>query len=139
MFVYELSGYGFKLRCCHLCIDLVFTNQPHLVMESRVHNSLSSTCHHEILFANFSLKFEYPPPYRRILWDYSRADKGSINRAINAIDWEKLYANKTMESQVFELNDLLLNIYPSYIPNKTVLCDDKDHPLIAVPKHTGQF
>ena len=117
MFVYELSGYGFKSRCCHLCIDLVFTNQPHLVMESRVHNSLSSTCHHEILFANFSLKFEYPPPYRRILWDYSRADKGSINRAINAIDWEKLCANK----------------------NKTVLWDDKDHPLIAVPKHIGQF
>ena len=91
-------------------------------MESRVHNSLSSTCHHEIVFENFSLKFEYPPPYPRILWDYSRAEKGSI-----------------MESQVFELNDLLLNIYPSYIPNKTVLCDDKDHPLIAVPKHTGQF
>ena len=28
------------------CVDLVLTNQPHLVMESGVHNSLSSTCHH---------------------------------------------------------------------------------------------
>ena len=31
-----------------------------------------------------------------------------------------------MESQVSELNNLLLNIYSNYIPNKTVLCDDKD-------------
>ena len=31
-----------------------------------------------------------------------------------------------MESQVSELNDLLLNIYSNYIRNKTILCDDKD-------------
>ena len=33
-----------------------------------------------------------------------------------------------MEFQVSELNDLFLNIYSNYIPNKTVLCDDKDPP-----------
>ena len=36
-----------------------------------------------------------------------------------------------MESQVSELNDLLLNIYSNYIPNTTVLCDDNDPPLIT--------
>ena len=36
-----------------------------------------------------------------------------------------------MESQVFELNDLLLIIYSNYIPNKTVLCDDKDPPWMT--------
>ena len=70
------------------CIDLVFTNQPHLVIESGVHSSLSSTCHHEIVFAKLNLKIEYPPPYERIFWNYSGADKDSINRAINAIDRE---------------------------------------------------
>ena len=28
------------------CIDLIFTNQPNLVMESGVHSSLHSNCHH---------------------------------------------------------------------------------------------
>ena len=106
------------------CYDLAFTNQAHLVMERGVHSSLSSTCHHEIVFAKLNLKVEYPPPYERVFWDYSRADKALINRAINAIDWDELFANKTLESQVSELNDLLLNIYANYIPNKTVLCDD---------------
>ena len=38
---------------------------------------------------------------------------------------------KTVESQVFELNDLFLNIYSNYIPNKTVLCYDKDFPWMS--------
>ena len=108
------------------CIDLVIANQPHLVMESGVHSSFSSTCHHEIVFAKLNLKVEHPAPYERIFWDYSRAERASINRTINAIDWEELFVNKTVESQVDELNNLLLNIYSNCIPNKTVLRDDKD-------------
>ena len=42
-----------------------------------------------------------------------------------------LCANKTVESQVSEFNDLLLNIYSNYIPNKTVLCDKKDPPWVT--------
>ena len=30
-----------------------------------------------------------------------------------------------------QLNNLLLNIYSKYIPNKTVLCDDKDPPWMT--------
>ena len=61
------------------CIDLVFTNQPHLIMENVVHSSISSTCHHQIVFAKLNLKVEYSPPYKRVFWDYSGTDKVSIN------------------------------------------------------------
>ena len=30
------------------CIDLIFINQPNLVMESGIHSSLHSNCHHHI-------------------------------------------------------------------------------------------
>ena len=113
------------------CINLIFTNKSHLVMASGVRSSLSSMHHHEIVFAKLNLKVEYPPPYKRVFWDYSRAEKASINQAINAIDWEEFFANKTLESQRSELNDLLLNICSNYIPNKTVLCDGKDTPWMS--------
>ena len=61
------------------CIDLVFTNQPHLVMERGVHGSLSSTSHNEIIFAKLNLKDKYPPPYERIFSNHSRAGKVSVN------------------------------------------------------------
>ena len=45
------------------CMDLIFTTQPNLVMESVVHYSLHANCHHHKTFAKFSLKIHYPPPY----------------------------------------------------------------------------
>ena len=38
------------------CIDLIFTSQPNIVMESGVHPSLHPNCHHQIIFAKFNLK-----------------------------------------------------------------------------------
>ena len=35
------------------CIDLIFTSQPNLVMESGVHSSLHPSCHHQFVFAKF--------------------------------------------------------------------------------------
>ena len=42
------------------CIDLIFTSQPDLVMESGVHSSLHPNCHHQITYAKFNLKIYYP-------------------------------------------------------------------------------
>ena len=44
------------------CIDLIFTSQPNLVMESGVHSSLHPNCHHQITYARFNLKIYYPSP-----------------------------------------------------------------------------
>ena len=45
------------------CIDLIFTSQPNLVMESGVRSSLHENCHHQITYAKSTLKIDYPPPY----------------------------------------------------------------------------
>ena len=44
-------------------IDLIFTSQPNLIIEPRVHSSQHSNCRHQIVFAKFNLEFVYPPPY----------------------------------------------------------------------------
>ena len=51
-------------------IDLIFTNQPNFVINSGVHPSLHQNCHHHIIFAQIDLKVYYPPPYKRLFWDY---------------------------------------------------------------------
>ena len=50
---------------CSSCIDLIFTLQPNLVMESGVHSSLHPNCHHQITYTKINLKIHYPPPYER--------------------------------------------------------------------------
>ena len=37
------------------CIDLIFTSQPNLVMESGIHSSLHSNCHHMIRLSLLNL------------------------------------------------------------------------------------
>ena len=54
------------------CIDLIFTDQPNLVVNSGAHPSLHKNCHHQITFCKLNLKIEYPPSYERFVWDYKK-------------------------------------------------------------------
>ena len=43
------------------CIDRIFTSLLN-IMDSGVHQSLHSNCHHQIIYTNFDLKVFYPSP-----------------------------------------------------------------------------
>ena len=110
-------------------IDLIFTNQPNIVMDSGVHLSLHGKCHHQIIYSRLKLKIEYPPPYIRKIWDYNRSETDSINRSIEIFDWSYLFSGKNKVHEQVELfNKTLLNIFHNFIFNKIILCDDKDPP-----------
>ena len=55
------------------CINLIFTSQPNLVMESGVHFPLHPNCHHHITYAKFNLKIYYLLSYKREIWHYEKA------------------------------------------------------------------
>ena len=38
------------------CINLIFTSQPNLMIDSGVHSALCPNCHHHIVNAKFSLQ-----------------------------------------------------------------------------------
>ena len=112
------------------CIDLIFTNQPNLVINSGVHPSLHQNCHHQIIFAKINLKVYYPPPYKRLVWDYKKANIDAINLAIKSFNWENAFNGKDINSQVKLFNETLLNIFSNFIPNKIKTFRDSDPPWI---------
>ena len=63
------------------CIDLSFSSQPNLVMESGVHSSLHSNCHHQIIDAKFKLKVYYPPTCEREVRHYQNAYSNAIKKS----------------------------------------------------------
>ena len=65
------------------CIDLIFTSKPNLIIESGVHSSLHSNCHHQIIFTELNLEVVYPPPYVWKVWHYKDANTELIRGAIN--------------------------------------------------------
>ena len=68
------------------CIDLIFTDQPKLSVNSGVHASLHPNCHHQIVNSSFNLNISYPPPYQRLVWDYKKADSKIIRKALDSVN-----------------------------------------------------
>ena len=46
----------------------------------------------------------YPQPSERLVWDYKRAIENVINAALNKVDWEFLFSNKSVNQQVIIFN-----------------------------------
>ena len=112
------------------CIDLIFTSQPNLVMNSGVHSSLHPNCHHQIIHAKFNLKIFYPPPYERVVWHYQDANNDLIQRSISQFNWERAFSNKGVNKQISIFNETILNIMTNFIPHETKIFNDREPPWI---------
>ena len=112
------------------CIDLIFTSHPSLVMESGIHPSLHSNCHHQITYAKFILKIHYPPPYDCEIWHYQKANTDQIRKAIKQFPWDRSFKNLEVNEMVFLFNRTIKNILSNYIPREIIISDDRDPPWI---------
>ena len=108
------------------CSDLIFLWQPNLVMESGIHSSLHSNCHHWIVFAKFNLSTFYRQSYERTVWNFERTNTALIRRAIDQFDWLRALSSDNINEKVYFLTKTLLNIIPNFIPHETTICDDRD-------------
>ena len=95
-------------------------------MDAGVHSSLHSKCHHQVIYAKLNLQIEYAPPYTREICDYGKSQFDLINKAIENFDWNKLFSGQDIHNQVNLFNTTILNIFRNFIPNKVILCADKE-------------
>ena len=116
------------------CIDLIFTTQPNLMVESGVHPSLRPNCHRQIVFAKFNLQIYYPPPYPHEIWHYKQANTELIGRAITDFNWDRAFLNTNVNKKVSIFSNTIFNILSNFIPHETIVCDDKS--LIQEKKDT---
>ena len=66
--------------------------------------------------------------------DYGKAQTDLINRAIDQFDWVNLFLDKNINEQVILFNRTILNIFHNFIPNKIILCDNRDPPWMNEKK-----
>ena len=113
------------------CIDLIFTDQLHLVVDSGVHPTLHTNCHDQITFCKFNLIIEYPPPYQCLVWHYKIANANSMKQALYQVNWSTILSNKNVHQQVNILNSIILDVFMKYVSNKIITVDDKDPPWMT--------
>ena len=68
------------------CIDLNFTDQLNLIMNTGVQVSLHPNCHRQIVHSSFNLNICHSPPlaplYQRKMWDYKKTDSSNIKKSL---------------------------------------------------------
>ena len=109
-------------------IDLIFTSQRNLVIESGVHSSLHTNCHHQITYVKFNLNAIYRSPNEREVWHYKLAKSDCIQPAIANFGWEKAFHNIDENKQLMLFSETAFNIIRNVIRHETITFDDRDPP-----------
>ena len=91
-----------------------------MVIDSGVHASLHSNCHHQIIYERFDLKIIYPPLHERTVWHFKHANSDHIKRAIDIFDWESTLNYVDANNQVSVFDSTILNIASNFIPTETI-------------------
>ena len=91
-----------------------------MVVESGVHVSLHHNCHHQIVFAKFSLMISYPPTYPREVRHYRKANTDLFRRVISNFNWKRAFYNTNVTKKVFIFNKTILKVFYNYFPHKTL-------------------
>ena len=116
------------------CIDLIITDQPNLVLDSRTRRSPDPLCHHQIIYCKANFCLPPPPPYEMELWYYPRANRDLLQRSMTNFPWEQhLNLNPDPNWQAKEFTKIFLNIMSNFIPHETKKILPRDSPWVTKP------
>lgn len=97
-----------------------------LLVSSGGRSPLHPNYHQQIVYYSFNLIIYYPPRYQCLVWDYKKADSIKIRKALDFVNWERLFDRKDINVQVIALNETILSVFRNYLPNKYITVNDKD-------------
>ena len=69
------------------CIDLIFCDQPNIIVGSGVRPSLEPFYKHQIIYCNINFNMPSDLSYMRKVWHYNRANTRLIRRTISEFPW----------------------------------------------------
>ncbi len=112
------------------CIDLIFTDQPNLFVETEVHPSLDPVCHHSIISGKINIRCPPVPSFNRKIWDYDKANTNAIRESILKFPWEVHLSNLSPNEQASFFTETLLNVFSNFIPNQNIKVKPRDPPWL---------
>ena len=91
-------------------IDLTFTSQPNLGVDSDVLPSLHTNCHHQIMYVNFNSKFHFTLPYEQEIWHNGLKNTEVIRRAFHKFNWQRAFSSININERVYFFNKTIFKI-----------------------------
>ena len=91
-------------------------------MESGVHTSLHTNCHHQLGYGKFNFKIYYALPYELTVWHYGKSNIEQIRKTINQFGFGN--NDNDIDLMVSLFNKTIKNILANYIPPESIISVD---------------
>ena len=72
-----------------------------------------------------------PPPYKRTVWEYDKANINIINHDLSSINWYEMFGGLDVNQAVDLFTTLFLSVIARHVPNRKITCSDRDAPWIT--------
>ena len=86
-------------------------------------SSITSHCHHQIVYCSLNLSIKFSTSYGRLICDYNKAATEIIAIPIEQVYWEN-------NQQIAISNKTVINVFSNFVSNRLVICDDTKSPWI---------
>ena len=113
------------------CIELIITDQPNLFVDSGEYSSLYAKSHHQIVFGVVNSSVPRPPPYKRTIWEYDKANMAMIKHDLPSINWYGMFDELDFNQAVDSFTTFLLSVIARHVPNREITCCARDAPWIT--------
>ena len=112
------------------CLDLFFTNNPALIINTTVH-PLINNCDHAPVSVTLKSKFSYIHSFKRNVWDFKRGDFNMLRNILSHHCWGSIWAKDDVNECVNEFVYHLREILEFCIPHYTATIRPRDKPFMT--------
>jgi len=110
------------------CLDRIITNIPHYVYDTEVIAPLLSNDHCTVCIT-LTFRISKSHCYKRLMWDYNRADFVGLNNHISHLNWDQICDGYTdIDRAADNWTNTLITALKQFIPNRIVVVRRLDKP-----------
>ena len=100
-------------------------------MDPGIYLSLNENYHLLIIYSKFDNKVLIVLLNEKTIWHYKNANTDLMKKVIDNFDFKKASEGFESNRKINILSGTVFNIMNNFIPNKTILIDDRDSPWIS--------
>ena len=75
---------------------------------------------HCTIHLKLAFKVKSTKCYKRLVWDFSKADASAYSSYLDNFNWDNCFNNKSIDESCDEISNVILNAAKQFIPNKVV-------------------
>lgn len=110
------------------CLDLFITNLNERIQETKISHPVGNSDHCTIEL-KIILKFSFNKTYKRLIWEYNRADFDKFREQLSIAPWKDGLDALDIDGSCDRWTELFLSIARDNIPHKCVTVRQNDKPF----------